>query len=162
MGAAGLRAAEEVREAVRAGAEFVLTASTDLEVIRACQDAHTLAIPGALTPTEIGQAWSLRTGLVAIFPAGRVGPDYLRDLLRTMPEVAAVATGGITPENAGRFIRAGAAAVVAMEEPDAPGGRDYDAMTRRAQALVATVERARAQSAWPTPPVRPTEGPDIK
>lgn len=162
IGAAGLRAAEEVREAVRAGAEFVLTASSDPEVVRACQDARTLAIPGALTPTEIGQAWSLRTGLVAIFPAGRVGPDYLRDLLRTMPEVAAVATGGITPENAGGFIRAGAAAVVAMEEPAAPGGRDYDAMTRRARAFVATVERARAQSAWPSTPVRPTEGPDIK
>jgi 2-dehydro-3-deoxyphosphogluconate aldolase/(4S)-4-hydroxy-2-oxoglutarate aldolase len=162
IGAAGVRTAEETRDAVRAGAEFVLTTGADPEVIQACQDARALAIPGAFTPTEIGQAWNLRTGLVALFPAGRVGPGYVRDVLRSMPDITAVATGGVTPENAGEFIRAGAAAVVAIEEPDAGEARDYDAMTRHARALVDTIERARARPARPTPPVRPIEGPDIR
>ena len=162
IGAAGVRTAEEAREAVRAGAEFVLTAGTDPEVIQACQDARALAIPGAFTPTEITQAWNLRTGLVALFPAGRVGPGYVRDVLRAMPDIAAVAAGGITPETAGEFIQAGAVAVVAMEERDTGEARDHDAMTRQARALVDTIDRARARPARPAPPVRPIEGPDIR
>lgn len=162
IGAAGVRTADEAREAVRAGAEFVLTNGADPEVIQVCQDARALAIPGAFSPSEIRQAWSLRTGLIALFPAGRVGPGYVRDVLRTMPDVAAVAAGGITSENAGEFIRAGAAAVMAIEERDAGEARDYDAMTRRARALVDTIDRARARLVRPTPPLRPVEGPDIR
>ena len=126
------------------------------------QDARTLAIPGAFTPTEIGHAWSLRTGLVALFPAGRVGPGYVRDVLRMMPDVAAIAAGGVTPENAGEFIRAGAVAEIAIDESAATGRRDYDAMTRHARALVDAIDRARARPAGPAPTVRPIEGPDIR
>ncbi|HSB79184.1 MAG TPA: bifunctional 4-hydroxy-2-oxoglutarate aldolase/2-dehydro-3-deoxy-phosphogluconate aldolase, partial [Candidatus Methylomirabilis sp.] len=77
IGAAGVRTAEEARVALGGGAEFVLTTSADPEVIQVCRDARVLAIPGAFTPTEIRQAWSLQTGLVALFPAGRVGPEYV-------------------------------------------------------------------------------------
>lgn len=162
IGAAGVRTAEEAREAVRAGAEFVLTTHADPEAIRACQDARVLAIPGAFTPTEIRQVWNLRTGLVALFPAGRVEPGYVRDVLRTMPDVRAVAMGGVTPENAGEFIQAGAAAVVAIEEARAGEARDYDTLTRHARAFIEAIDRARARLARRAPPVRPLEGPDIR
>jgi 2-dehydro-3-deoxyphosphogluconate aldolase/(4S)-4-hydroxy-2-oxoglutarate aldolase len=134
----------------------------DPEAIRVCQDARVLAIPGAFTATEIGQAWNLRTGLVAIFPAGRVGPAYVRDLLREMPHITVAAAGGITPENAGDFIRAGAAAVVASDELEVGEARDYDAMTRRAHAFVETIDRARLRPVRPPLPARPIEGPDTR
>ena len=162
IGVAGLHAAQDVQEAVRAGAEFVLMTSLEPEAIQACQDARVLAIPGAFTATEIGRARSLRTGLVALFPAGRVGPAYVRDLLRETPDITVVAAGGITLENAGEFIRAGAAAVVASDEWEAGEARDYDAMTRRARAFVETIDRARLRPIRPAPPARPLEGPDIR
>lgn len=162
IGAAGVRTAEEAREAVRAGAEFVLMPSVEPEAIQVCKEARVLAIPGAFSATEIGQAWNLRTGLVALFPAGRVGPAYLRDLLREMPGITVVAAGGITPENAGEFIRTGAAAVVASDEAEIGEARDYDAMTRWARAFVDAIDRARGRAVRPTPPTRPIEGPDVR
>ncbi len=161
VGAAGVGAAEEVREAVRAGAEFVLMTGVDPEAIRACQDGGVLAIPSGFSPTEIAHAWSLRTGLVGLFPAGRVGPGYVRDVLRTMPDVRAIAVGGIAPENAGDFVRAGAAAVVAIEE-SAAAARDYEGVTRQARALVDAVDRARARPVRLAPSPRPVEGPDVR
>lgn len=162
LGASGVHAAQDVQEAVRAGAEFVLMTSVEPEAIRVCLDARVLAIPGAFTATEIGQAWSLRTGLVAVFPAGPAGPGYVRELLRETPDITVVAVGGITPKNAGEFIRAGAAAVVTSDEWGVGEARDYEAMTRQARAFVETIERARMQPLRPAPPARPIEGPDIR
>lgn len=162
IGVAGVHAAPDVQEAVRAGAEFVLLTSVEPEAIRVCQEARVPAIPGAFTATEIGQAWSLRTGLVALFPAGPAGPGYVREVLRETPGISVVAAGGITPESAGEFIHSGAAAVVAGDEWAVGGARDYDAMTRRARAFVETIDRARMRPVRPAPPVRPIEGPDIR
>jgi 2-dehydro-3-deoxyphosphogluconate aldolase/(4S)-4-hydroxy-2-oxoglutarate aldolase len=162
IGASGVHSVQDVQEAVRAGAEFVLMTSLEPEGAQVCQDARVLAIPGAFTATEIGQAWSLRTGLVALFPAGGVGPGYVRELLRETPDIAVVAAGGITPENAGEFIRAGAAAVVTGDEWEIGDARDYDAVTRRARTFVETIARARMRPVRPVPPARPVEGPDIR
>jgi len=162
IGVAGVRTAQDVQEAVRAGAEFVLMTSVEAEAARACQDASVLAIPGAFTATEIGYAWSLRTGLVALFPAGGVGPAYVRAILRETPDITVVAAGGITPEIAGEFIRAGAAAVVTSDEWEVGEARDLDAMTRRARAFIDAIDRARMRPVRPAPPTRPIEGPDIR
>lgn len=162
VGVSGVHEPQGVQEAARAGAEFVLMTSLEPEAIRACQDARVLAIPGAFSATEIRQAWSLRTGLVAVFPAGQAGPGYVRELLRETPDMSVVAAGGITPENAGEFIRAGAAAVVAGDEWEVGEGRDDDAVTRRARAFVEAVDRARMRPVRPAPPTRQIEGPDIR
>jgi 2-dehydro-3-deoxyphosphogluconate aldolase/(4S)-4-hydroxy-2-oxoglutarate aldolase len=162
VGASGVRAPQEVQEAVTAGAEFVLMTSLEPEAIRICQDARVPSIPGAFTATEIGQAWRLGTGLVALFPAGPAGPGYLREVLREASDMSVVAAGGITPENAGEFIRSGASAVAASDDWRIGEGRDYDAVTRRARAFVETIDRARTRPARPAPPLRPLEGPDIR
>jgi 2-dehydro-3-deoxyphosphogluconate aldolase/(4S)-4-hydroxy-2-oxoglutarate aldolase len=159
---AGVRTAEEAREAARAGAEFVLLTGVDAEAVRACQDARALTIPSGFSATEIGYAWRLGTGLVGIFPAGPAGPGYVRHVIRVVPDARVVAVGGIGPENAADFLRAGAVAVVALEESPAGEARDYDAMTRHARALADAVERARAHPSRPAPPPRPVEGPDIR
>jgi 2-dehydro-3-deoxyphosphogluconate aldolase/(4S)-4-hydroxy-2-oxoglutarate aldolase len=67
-------------------------------------------LPGALTPTEVERAsrWS---PLVKLFPAGRLGPGYVRDLRAPFPDVALVPTGGVTVDDARLFLDAGAAAV---------------------------------------------------
>jgi 2-dehydro-3-deoxyphosphogluconate aldolase / (4S)-4-hydroxy-2-oxoglutarate aldolase len=162
IGASGIHAAQDVQEAVRAGAEFVLMTKVEPEAVRICQDARVLGVPGAFTATEIGQAWSLGTGMVVLFPAGQAGPGYLREVLREAPSVSVIAAGGVTPENAGEFIRAGAAAVVTSDEWGVGEARDYEAMTRQARAFVETIDRARMRPVRPAPPARPIEGPDIR
>ena len=162
IGVSGVYGVQDVEEAVRAGAEFVLMTGLEPESIRICQDARVLAIPGAFTATEIRQAWSLRTGLAALFPAGQAGPGYVREVLREAPGISLVAAGGITPENAGEFIRSGVAAVVANDDWGVGEERDEDAIARRARAFVEAIDRARMRPVRPAPPMRPIEGPDIR
>jgi 2-keto-3-deoxy-6-phosphogluconate aldolase len=79
-----------------------------------------------------------------------------------MPDITLVTAGAITPEHAGEFIRAGAAAVVASDGSEVGESGDYDVVTRRARAFVEAIARARTRPVRPTPPVRPVEGPDIR
>jgi 2-dehydro-3-deoxyphosphogluconate aldolase/(4S)-4-hydroxy-2-oxoglutarate aldolase len=69
-------------------------------------------IPGAMTPTEILSAWEAEADLVKVFPAGALGgPSYIKALKGPFPQVQLVPTGGVSPENALDFVRAGAVAV---------------------------------------------------
>jgi 2-dehydro-3-deoxyphosphogluconate aldolase / (4S)-4-hydroxy-2-oxoglutarate aldolase len=68
-------------------------------------------VPGAFTPTEVETAWRAGAPLVKLFPAGSLGPGYVRALLAPLPDVQLLVTGGITAENACDFLDAGAIAV---------------------------------------------------
>jgi 2-dehydro-3-deoxyphosphogluconate aldolase/(4S)-4-hydroxy-2-oxoglutarate aldolase len=165
LGVGTVLTAEQAREAMLAGAEFVVAPILNPEVIRACRDRRVPVIPGAFTATEIVQAWDLGASLVKVFPAGPVGPRYIKDLLAPLPHVRLVPTGGVSLENVEDFIRAGAAAVGVggeMVPKDLVERRAFDEITRRARAFAEAVRRAREQGRRPVPPVRPIEGPDVR
>src|SRR5947209_6579595 len=99
------------RHVIDAGARFVVSPALNPAVIRACRDREVPCMPGAFTPTEILEAWRAGAPVVKLFPASAVGPGYIRDLLAPLPFLRLVPSGGVTLENAGDWIRAGAAAV---------------------------------------------------
>ena len=68
-------------------------------------------MPGCFTPTEILDAWDAGADIVKVFPATALGPSYLKDVRAPLPQVKLMPTGGVTVENAGDWIRAGAVAV---------------------------------------------------
>src|SRR5207244_2742967 len=68
-------------------------------------------MPGAFTPTELLAAWRAGAPVVKLFPASAVGPAYIRDVLAPLPFLRLVPSGGVSLENAGDWVRAGAAAV---------------------------------------------------
>src|SRR5438034_8311764 len=68
-------------------------------------------MPGAFTPTELLAAWRAGAPVVKLFPASAVGPGYIRDVLAPLPFLRLVPSGGVSLENVGDWIRAGAAAV---------------------------------------------------
>ncbi len=153
--AAGLRAACEV---IDAGARFVVSPTLTPAVIRVCRDRDIPCMPGAFTPTEIVEAWRAGAPLVKLFPAAPVGPGYLRDLLAPLPFLRLVPSGGVSLENVGDWIRAGAAAVsvgsallpaalVRSEAAGGAGGAGGAELTLRARAFVERVAQARAQLA---------------
>jgi 2-dehydro-3-deoxyphosphogluconate aldolase/(4S)-4-hydroxy-2-oxoglutarate aldolase len=69
------------------------------------------AVPGAFTPTEVEQAMALGAAMVKLFPAGALGPGYVRDLRAPLPDAQLLCTGGVDAGNAAAFLEAGAAAV---------------------------------------------------
>ncbi len=91
-----------------AGAGFIVTPAVVPEVISECIRRGLPVFPGAFTPTEILQAHRLGATMVKLFPAHRLGPDYLRDLKAPLPHIHLLATGGITPETLPEYVMAGA------------------------------------------------------
>jgi len=148
VGAGTVTTAEEVAACLEAGAEFIVSPGLSLPVLDAARAAAKLAIPGALTPTELMAAHANGATLVKIFPCGSVGgAKYLRSLRGPFPTAQLVPTGGVNAANAGEFIAAGAYALgVGAELVNAAALREgnLSVITAAAQELVQAVVSARA------------------
>ena len=108
IGAGTVLSAEEVRSAAAAGASFMLAPNTDPLVIRAALEVGAEPIPGAFTPTETVVAAQAGASLIKVFPAGMLGPAYIKALAAPLSHVRYLAVGGITAENQQAYLDAGA------------------------------------------------------
>jgi len=112
LGSGTVTTVEQAQATIDAGAEFVVSPSLHADVIRATKSNKKLSCPGALTPTEAITAWNAGADYVKIFPCSAVGgAAYLKALLAPFPHLKLIPTGGVTLENAGSYIKAGARAV---------------------------------------------------
>jgi len=148
IGAGTVTDADTARRAVDAGAEFIVTPCLVPEVIDAGRRADVAVLPGALTPTEVLEAFRLGGDMVKVFPAQSVGgAAYLRALRGPFPEIPLVPTGGVTLDNVREMFGAGAVAVGVGSElisKDALARRDYNAIGALASEFIAAVRSARA------------------
>lgn len=138
----------EIAEAcVSSGAQFVVSPALNLETIACCRRLDVAVMPGALTPTEVVQAWNAGADFVKVFPAGAVGgASYLKALKAPLPQIELVPTGGVSLTSAGDFIRAGAAALgVGTDLVDLKALREGQAalITERAKQFLQIVREAR-------------------
>ncbi|MGN7457010.1 bifunctional 4-hydroxy-2-oxoglutarate aldolase/2-dehydro-3-deoxy-phosphogluconate aldolase [Paenibacillus pasadenensis] len=135
------------REAVAAGAEFLISPNLDEAVVEYGASRGVSVWPGVMTPTEIVRAWKAGAEAVKIFPMASLGHRYLQELKAPLNHIPMLATGGVDLDNIGDYLRAGAAAVglgsklVQLEL--ARQGR-FEEMERRAAAFVAAVRAAEA------------------
>lgn len=112
LGAGTVLDATTARHCMLAGAEFCVTPALDTETIEICNRYSKCVIPGALTPTEIIQAWNAGATMVKVFPVDSLGgPGYIKAIKAPLPQVRLVPTGGVNLENASDFFQAGASAV---------------------------------------------------
>lgn len=111
LGAGTVLTPEQVGRAVAAGAEYIISPNTDVEVIKRTKQSGKISIPGALTPTEMMAAYQAGADIVKLFPAGVLGIDYIKALLAPLGHIPVVAVGGVNVENIGQFIKAGAKGV---------------------------------------------------
>lgn len=109
IGAGTVLSADEVHQAVNAGAAFIVAPDTDESVIAACKERGVVVIPGAYTATEIKRAHALGADMVKLFPAQT--PDYLKAIRAPLSHIPIMATGGVDVTNAAEFLKAGAAAL---------------------------------------------------
>lgn len=111
VGAGTAMKREDTLQAIRAGADFVLSPVVSEPMIKACLENGVLPIPGAYTPTEIIGACGMGAELIKVFPAGRYGAAYIRSLLAPLNRLKLLPVGGISAENAADYLRAGAYAI---------------------------------------------------
>lgn len=111
LGAGTVLDAETARLAVLAGARLLVTPSLVDAVIEVGQRYGAATVIGTSTPTEMLQAQTLGADLIKVFPASQWTPKTLADVLAALPQLRCVPTGGIAPQDAADWIRAGAVAV---------------------------------------------------
>jgi len=111
LGAGTVLDPETARIAILAGAEFVVSPTVNLDVIRLCRRYDKMVLPGALTPTEVLSAWEAGADIVKIFPSELTGPSYLKALRGPLPQIRMMPTGGVNLETAAAFLQAGAFAL---------------------------------------------------
>lgn len=138
---------ETARRAVDAGARYVVSPVFDAEVVARAHDLGVPALPGAFSPTEVLRAHRSGADIVKVFPAEVFGVPFIKGVLAPMPFLRLMPTGGVTPDNVGDWIRAGAVAVgvgSALLDPRLIAAGDLAALTERAQRMARGVAEARA------------------
>ena len=146
IGVGSVLDAETARMAILAGAQFVVGPTLNHEVIAMCRRYSKVVMPGTFTPTEIVEAWQSGADLVKVFPASLGGPELISALKGPLPQILLVPTGGVTAENAGEFILAGAAAVAAgtsLVSKELVKNKDFKGLTERAGRFATAIAKAR-------------------
>jgi len=149
LGAGTVLDAETATRVIDAGAAFVVSPVFKRELIERSHQRDVVAMPGCFSPTEILAAWEAGADFVKVFPATALGPTFFKDVKAPLPMVKLIPTGGVTLDNAGDWIRAGAAAVgvgTALLDANAIARGDYGVVRANAERILASVASARGRS----------------
>ena len=139
VGAGTVLTEEQLGICEEAGGEFMVTPNVNPALIRRCVADGLVAMPGALTPSEVVEAYDAGAKYVKIFPAGSLGPGYIKAIKAPLSHIPLLAVGGIGPDNVADFIKAGCVGVgvggnLTNKEWIAAG--EWDKITAVAAALV--------------------------
>jgi 2-dehydro-3-deoxyphosphogluconate aldolase/(4S)-4-hydroxy-2-oxoglutarate aldolase len=148
LGAGTVLDADMAQAALDAGARFLVSPHLDLELVRNLAQRGVPWLPGAFTATEILGAWRAGAVAVKVFPAGPVGPGYIKDLLGPLHHIPLLPTGGVTLDNAAAFLSAGAWGLgmgSALVDGKLVAEGRFDDVEARAARLAGIVADARAR-----------------
>ncbi|MCP3032904.1 bifunctional 4-hydroxy-2-oxoglutarate aldolase/2-dehydro-3-deoxy-phosphogluconate aldolase [Halobacillus sp. A1] len=110
VGAGTVLDPETAKAAISAGADFIFSPTVDRETIRMTKRYGVVSIPGAMTPTEILTAYEHGADLIKVFPAGVMGPGYMKDIHGPLPHIPLMPTGGVNLSNVREYFEKGAVA----------------------------------------------------
>jgi 2-dehydro-3-deoxyphosphogluconate aldolase / (4S)-4-hydroxy-2-oxoglutarate aldolase len=139
------RAAAEA--ALGLGAAFVVSPHVDPSLVEFVAGRGVACIPGALSPTEVLTAWRAGAAVVKLFPAGSVGPSFVKDLRGPLGHIPLLPTGGVTLDNAAAFVQAGAWGLgigSALADAALIRARRFDELEARARRFAQIAASARA------------------
>ena len=111
VGAGTVMTVQQVEAAAAAGAEYTISPNTNAAVIKRTKELDKVSIPGAMTPSEVAEAYEMGADIVKMFPAGVLGAAYIKAVKAPLKHIPVTAVGGVNPGNCADFIRAGAVGV---------------------------------------------------
>jgi 2-dehydro-3-deoxyphosphogluconate aldolase/(4S)-4-hydroxy-2-oxoglutarate aldolase len=134
-------------EAIKAGSDFIVSPNYSLDLIETVTSRSKPIIPGALTPTEIYNAYTMGADAVKVFPCGNVGgAEYLKAIRGPLPYIPLVPTGGVELDTAGPMIEAGAFALGvggAITDKKAIKEGNYEIITENVQKFLDIIKTHR-------------------
>ncbi len=111
-GAGTVTTVKQAEICLDAGAQFLVSPGLSVPVLETAAKRGILAIPGALTPTEVMAALEAGAQLIKIFPCGSAGgPKHIKALKAPFPETRLIPTGGVNLNNAAEYFAAGSFAL---------------------------------------------------
>ncbi len=131
------------KDAIGAGAEFVVTPISKKEVIDSCHDLGKPICSGALTPKEIHQAYAWGADIIKLFPASTFGLPYFKAVRAPMTYIPIMPTGGVTIENAAEWIRHGAVCLGvggSLVDKELIAKKNYKMLTKAAKNMRSVVD----------------------
>ena len=147
IGAGSVLDSETARIAILAGAQYIVTPAFKHATVELCNRYGIPTVIGAFTATEMLTAQEAGADYIKVHPASLGGPKYFKDILAPLPFLKLIPSGGVTPDNAADFIRAGAVAVAMgsnLVDGKTVANRDWATITARAASLSKTIAEARA------------------
>jgi len=107
VGAGTVMTVEQLHLAYEAGAKYIIAPDVNVEVIRETKRLGLVSFPGAMTPSECVTAYNAGADAVKVFPAGQLGPAYIKAIKAPLSHIPMLAVGGVNEKNAADFIKAG-------------------------------------------------------
>lgn len=139
VGAGTVITMEQLQMAADAGAQYIISPSVDVEIIKKTVELGLVSMPGALTPSEIVTAYNAGASFVKVFPIGDLGSAYLKALKAPLSHIPLLAVGGVNPDNIAEFMKAGAVGAGVggnLTNKNWIAAGQYDKITEVAAALV--------------------------
>lgn len=149
FGAGTVLTVKEVEAARDAGGEFMISPNFCEEVIKRTKELGLVSIPGAMTPTEIVNAYACGADYVKLFPAATLGLKYIKDILAPIGHIPLIATAGITEENFAEFLKlglVGAGISGRLTDKKLIAAGDWEEFTRRAEGFVKIAAQAQEKA----------------
>lgn len=147
LGAGTVTTPQLARDAIKAGAQFIVSPITELEIIEAAKLEDVPVFPGAFTPTEVFTAWQAGGDVIKVFPGNVVGPSYLKDLHGPFPTIPLMPTGGVDLNTARAWLECGAVALGvggALIDKKLMASGSFDEITARARKFREIIQEFRA------------------
>lgn len=145
VGVGSVLNADTAKQAIEAGAKYVVSPVFKKEIIDAAHAYDVPAMPGCFTPTEVLTAYEYGADVVKVFPADVLGIPFFKGILAPMPHLKLMPTGGVSLTNAGDWIKAGAVAVgigSALLDKDAIDSENYSKLTENAKLITQSINNA--------------------
>lgn len=145
VGCGTIMSPEDAADAMEAGSEFIITPVMLPDVIEWCKERNIVCVPGCQTPTEMVNAYRHGAPLQKLFPGVAGGPGWVKAVSSALPFLSINPTSGVDLDNAGEYLKMGAASVglvAPLFEPDAIASGDFDKIAENAAKVMANVREA--------------------
>jgi Entner-Doudoroff aldolase len=142
VGCGTIMCPEDAANAMDAGSEFIINPVMLPDVIEWCAERNIVCVPGCQTPTELVSAYRHGAPLQKLFPGVAGGPAWVKAVSSALPFLSINPTSGVDLDNAGDFLRMGAASVglvAPLFDPVAIANGDYDQVAKNAAKVMANV-----------------------
>jgi 2-dehydro-3-deoxyphosphogluconate aldolase/(4S)-4-hydroxy-2-oxoglutarate aldolase len=146
IGAGTVLDKETARIAILAGAKYIVSPCLDVDTVKLCNTYDIACMPGAMTVKEAVDGMKAGADIIKIFPGELFGPKIIKAFKGPLPQMKMMPTGGVSVENIGEWIKAGAAAVGAGSSLTAGAKKgDFESIVTIGKQMIEEVKKARSK-----------------